>query len=224
MHGQDDDELTRAATVVLVRDDAAGPEVLVMLRPDRGSFAGAWVFPGGKVEPQDEIDAATEEDVLRATAVRETAEETGLQLSAADLTRWAVYTPPAGMKPGIRTWFFIAEDPGGELRLQASEVVRAEWLRPADMLALHASGEVHLYPPTFVTLHRLAELADCGAALVDHERGDFLVQTSQLVRLEKGMRLSWDGDDGSDAVPADRRHRVETSALPWRYERGAAIR
>ncbi|HEX5858760.1 MAG TPA: NUDIX domain-containing protein, partial [Microbacterium sp.] len=42
-----------AATVILARDGADGLEVLLIERPDRGSFAGAWVFPGGKLDPGD---------------------------------------------------------------------------------------------------------------------------------------------------------------------------
>ncbi|WP_157962346.1 NUDIX hydrolase [Homoserinimonas sp. OAct 916] len=50
-----------AATVVLVRDGTNGPETLMLERPsDRGSFAGAWVFPGGRVDPED--SAASEPD------------------------------------------------------------------------------------------------------------------------------------------------------------------
>ena len=48
-----DPDVPVAATVVIVRDSALGPEVLMIERPDRGSFAGAWVFPGGKLEPDD---------------------------------------------------------------------------------------------------------------------------------------------------------------------------
>ena len=42
-----------AATVVLLRDSSSGLEVLMIEWPDRGSFAGAWVFPGGKLEVDD---------------------------------------------------------------------------------------------------------------------------------------------------------------------------
>jgi len=48
-----DPDVPVGATVVIVRDRAGGPEVLMIERPDRGSFAGAWVFPGGKLEPDD---------------------------------------------------------------------------------------------------------------------------------------------------------------------------
>ena len=62
-----------AATVVLVRDGADGPEVLLIERPDRGPFAGAWVFPGGKLEDDDRRGAdEPEEDVARRAGVRET--------------------------------------------------------------------------------------------------------------------------------------------------------
>jgi 8-oxo-dGTP pyrophosphatase MutT (NUDIX family) len=43
-----------AATVLLVRDSADGPEVLLLRRHRRSGFAaGAWVFPGGVVDAAD---------------------------------------------------------------------------------------------------------------------------------------------------------------------------
>src|SRR6188472_4154977 len=71
-----DPEIPVAATVMLHRDSESGPEVLMIERPDRGSFAGAWVFPGGKLEPADL--AESEEESARRAGVRETVEETGL--------------------------------------------------------------------------------------------------------------------------------------------------
>ncbi|HMC15994.1 MAG TPA: MBL fold metallo-hydrolase [Albitalea sp.] len=43
-----------AATLVVLRDAPAGPEVLLLLRAERGDHnSGAWVFPGGVVDPGD---------------------------------------------------------------------------------------------------------------------------------------------------------------------------
>jgi 8-oxo-dGTP pyrophosphatase MutT (NUDIX family) len=43
-----------ASTVVLARDAEEGLEVLMLRRPQRSGFAaGAWVFPGGRVDPAD---------------------------------------------------------------------------------------------------------------------------------------------------------------------------
>ena len=47
-----------AATVVLMRDGVDGVEVLLLERPHhRGSFAGAWVFPGGGVDEEDRLES-----------------------------------------------------------------------------------------------------------------------------------------------------------------------
>ncbi|HEU0012105.1 MAG TPA: NUDIX domain-containing protein, partial [Longimicrobium sp.] len=52
-------EARPAATVVLVRDGEQGPEVLLLRRHRRSGFAaGAWVFPGGVVDAEDQSPAA----------------------------------------------------------------------------------------------------------------------------------------------------------------------
>ena len=49
-----------AATVVIAREGDGGPEVLLVRRPARSAFAAnAWVFPGGRVDPEDAVAAAS---------------------------------------------------------------------------------------------------------------------------------------------------------------------
>lgn len=74
-----------AATLVLMRARRRGaPELLMMERPAHMAFAaGALVFPGGRIEPQDEAAAAALGDgselaAAKVAAVRETIEETGV--------------------------------------------------------------------------------------------------------------------------------------------------
>jgi len=44
-----------AATLVLLQDSAAGPQVLMQQRSHAALFVGgAWVFPGGKLDPHDQ--------------------------------------------------------------------------------------------------------------------------------------------------------------------------
>ncbi len=49
----DDDELIPAATVILAKDAEPGIEVLMLRRNSAIAFGGAWVFPGGRVDPED---------------------------------------------------------------------------------------------------------------------------------------------------------------------------
>jgi 8-oxo-dGTP pyrophosphatase MutT (NUDIX family) len=71
---------SRAAVAIILRDGADGLEALFIRRAEhpRDPWSGQFAFPGGRAEPQD-LD-------LAATAVRETQEEIGLDLTAtADL-------------------------------------------------------------------------------------------------------------------------------------------
>src|SRR5215210_4680744 len=89
-----------AATVVLLRDRPAGPEVYLLRRaPSMAFAAGMHVFPGGSVDPRDAAQATAwagpppshwagllgcDEELARAlvcAAVRETFEESGILLA-----------------------------------------------------------------------------------------------------------------------------------------------
>lgn len=71
-----------ASTLILMREGEGAPEILFMERAETMAFAaGALVFPGGRIEPQDEGLAAAypqEDAAARIAAVRETIEETGI--------------------------------------------------------------------------------------------------------------------------------------------------
>jgi 8-oxo-dGTP pyrophosphatase MutT (NUDIX family) len=74
-----------AATLVLMRPRVgAAPEILMMERSQAMAFAaGALVFPGGRIDPDDHAAAALfapgrEDAPARIAAIRETIEETGI--------------------------------------------------------------------------------------------------------------------------------------------------
>ena len=159
-----------AATVVLLRDAPHGLQTLLLQRPQhRGSFAGAWVFPGGLLDPQD-YSAAADDDgtggepggaheaetaAARVAGVRETEEETGLRLQRQDLVRLSLWIPPPEAPRRYKTWFFLAEAPAGEIRLSPDEHVDAVWATPAEAIQRQGAGTMELFPPTWVTLHGL---------------------------------------------------------------------
>ncbi|HYI38887.1 MAG TPA: NUDIX hydrolase [Allosphingosinicella sp.] len=83
----DDDlpEAIPASTLILMRPAVAGgpPEILMLERAETMAFAaGALVFPGGRIDPEDHAMAAgfpgIEDAAARIAAIRETIEETGV--------------------------------------------------------------------------------------------------------------------------------------------------
>lgn len=223
-----------AATVVLLRDGERGLEVLLVERPrDRGSFAGAWVFPGGAV---DEVDAAGgpigSEDAARRAAVRETREEIGLELDRYDLVPFSHWTPPPNStQKRLSTTFFAVRVPDGEIRADPDEVMAVEWIRPVDAIDRHSAGSMSLWPPTWVTLHGLKDAASVDQALATLRSGDVRPYVSRL--SDDGSTLLLQEDDEYEAererqerhpaVPGDapdaegNRHRLLMDRLPWVY-------
>src|SRR4029079_12499931 len=128
-----------AATVVLLRDGERGLEVLLAERPrDRGSFAGAWVFPGGAVDDSDALGGPIDtEDAARRAALRETQEKIALELARWHLVPFSHWTPPKGSPKQLRTTFFAVRVPEGEIRPAPDEVMAGEWLGPVEAVDPH---------------------------------------------------------------------------------------
>ena len=128
-----------AATVILLRDGAAGVEVLMTQRRADASFAaGALVFPGGKVDPGDG-DVA--EQALRAAAVREAFEECAIRLDPGSLVPFAHWITPANRPRRFDTWFFVAPAPPGQVaKASPDEVTQLIWATPAFLVAESVAG------------------------------------------------------------------------------------
>ena len=79
------DDAIPAATLVVWRDSASGPEILVVERSAGMAFAaGAMVFPGGRVDPADRQLAEAlgrPDEAAKITAIRETVEEAGVAVA-----------------------------------------------------------------------------------------------------------------------------------------------
>ena len=74
-----------AATVILVRDGEVGLEVLMVRRNKKLDVAaGALVFPGGALNPDDGREVSDLSIACRVAAVRETFEEAGILLARGD--------------------------------------------------------------------------------------------------------------------------------------------
>lgn len=237
-------ELTgTAATVVLLRDGAAGPEVLLLERPVAGSFGGAWVFPGGRVDPEDRAAAGSpagavdgpgadtgavdgpEAAAARIAGVRETAEETGLLVRERDLVALSCWFPPENIPRRYQTWFYAAKAPAGEIRLNPGELLNHLWLTPEEALDRHRNGLMQLVPPTWVTLHGLSRDAGADEALARLAGTEpSIFRSRPLSGHGPATVLAWEGDAeypaGTGTPPAaGARHRLVMEGTDWRYER-----
>ena len=211
-----DDDLPVAGTAVILRDAPGGPEVLLVRRPIRGSFAGAWVFPGGMVEQEDRrTDADEIEDACRA-ALRETAEEAGLELDL--LVPLSCWVPPESIPKRVRTWFFLAADPGGDVVVAEGEVVEARWFAPAAALTAHEAGEISLVPPTWRTLHGLRDAGSAEEAFARARNADPVLFRTRFQPTETGTLFFWDADELAGGGTGAR-DRLIAEPPAWRYER-----
>lgn len=77
------DDAIPAATLIVVRHRPDGPPELLMVERAAGMAfaAGAWVFPGGRIDEADRrVAAAIGADAAAVAAIRETLEETALPI------------------------------------------------------------------------------------------------------------------------------------------------
>lgn len=160
---------TPASTVVVARQGQEDIEVLLLLRNKALQFNGGyWVFPGGRIDPQDYPDALCQQEYRAAqrAAVRETLEESGLDISGVPLCHFAHWTTPEGMSRRFSTWFFVcgihAPQP---VRVDAQEILAHRWLSPRAAVALCHSGECKLPEPTLQTLRGLTSFRNLAALL-----------------------------------------------------------
>ena len=148
-----------SASVILLRERAGELETYLLHRHARMAFAPSMVvFPGGRMDPADHSGGSAP---LRACAVRETREETGVILQPSDLHDWAQWTTPEVEPRRYETRFFVAALPAGQSAEDLSgETDLAGWESPAAALAAAARHDIALMPPT---LSILTELADAGS-------------------------------------------------------------
>jgi 8-oxo-dGTP pyrophosphatase MutT (NUDIX family) len=153
-------EARQAASLILLRDSAHGPEVLLVKRnPEQRFMGGVWVFPGGAVHSGDSDHAGA--------AVRELDEEAGIALPGdAALVPFSRWITPAEVKVRFDTWFFAARAPdGARATPDGGECVDARWLRPRDALVACERDELLLVFPTIKQLEQLSRFGSVDEAL-----------------------------------------------------------
>lgn len=186
-----------AATVVLLRDGDGGLETFVMRRATTMAFAPRMhVFPGGRVDDVDleervlfvsgDVDELAERGstdaigiaALYSCAVRETAEEAGIDIAVRDEDGRLLVDP--AVLPIIDHWvtpemeghrydvrFFAAQIHDGQAELTTTEADVAAWIAPSHALLEFEAGRMAMLPPTESVLRRLAVFDTAAEVIAD---------------------------------------------------------
>jgi 8-oxo-dGTP pyrophosphatase MutT (NUDIX family) len=211
-----------AATVVLVRDGPDGIESLMLHRNSKLAFGGMWVFPGGRVDPADRDGAPNDDEAARRAAVREAREEAGLDVDAASLVFLSHWLPPSIAPKRFATWFFVAPAPPGTVMIDGGEIHDSAWMRPRDALTRRDALEIELAPPTWMTLHHLAEFDTVAELVADTRARTPVFYETHVAQAADGLTAMWRGDAGYESGDPDApgaRHRLAIGGGPWRLER-----
>lgn len=148
-----------AASVIVVRDGAGGLEVLLVRRnPQQRYMGGFWVFPGGAVDEGEDH---------RTAAVRELAEEAGIQdVAPGALVPYSRWITPELIAMRFDTHFFVVAAPdGAQARVDGAECIDLRWIAPAAAVEAYGRDELALVFPTFTHLQELAAFSTVEALL-----------------------------------------------------------
>ncbi len=234
-------DLIPAATVIPLRDrpsddGSGGLEVLMLRKNAKLGFGGMWVFPGGRIDPEDEDPSRRGDELATAAraAAREAFEEADLLVEPGAMVPFSHWTPPESMRPlsagqtkpnkRFATWFFVCRAPvgeAGEVTIDHGEIHDDEWVRPTDMLRRRDAGEIQLVPPTAVTLHELAQHPDVDSVLAACRAREPFRYATKILRLDEGLVAVWHGDVAYDSDDLDQpgpRHRLVMVEPEWQFE------
>jgi len=187
----------QAASVILLRGGTEQLELLLVKRhPDQRFMGGAWVFPGGAVDPgegEGEGDAAH-----RTAALRELHEEACVALDDPEaLVPFSRWITPAALKVRFDTRFFLAAAPAdAEPAPDGAETVEARWYGPAQALAAHRNGEIMLVFPTIKQLEQLNGFASAEELLAHAREREVVPVEPRVVVTGETARILLPGDAG----------------------------
>jgi 8-oxo-dGTP pyrophosphatase MutT (NUDIX family) len=194
-----------AASVVLLRRGGRhterGIEVLMLQRnPEARFMPGVWVFPGGSLDTAD--GEGRDEAAHRACAVRELAEEAGIDLPAEEeLVPFSRWITPEVISTRFDARFYLALAPAhSPPRPDGSEVVDAGWFSPRAALEAHAAERMALAFPTVAQLESLVSFATSEDAIAAFRGREVTPILPKVIADGGGHRVVLPGDEG---YPAD---------------------
>ena len=215
-----------ASTVILLRPSEFGFEVLLLLRAKAIKFAGgAWVFPGGRVDPADgelaNTDTLDSLEAAKVAAARESEEEAGLFLDSSNFVYFSHWTTPLAEKKRFSTWFLLGDvTEDSNVTVDDGEIVEYKWVTPAKAIEMHRSGQLNILPPTFLTLLELNQFTSIADAREKVESRQPPRYFPNMVFHDKTVSVLYGDDAGYDSGDVNapgRKHRMTMKDGCWHY-------
>jgi 8-oxo-dGTP pyrophosphatase MutT (NUDIX family) len=182
-----------AATVIVLRGGAETLEVLLVKRnPAQRFMGGAWVFPGGAVDADEDH---------RVAGVREVAEEASIELPDVEaLIEFSRWITPAQVKIRFDPRFYLVAAPADAAPVpDGGETVDLRWFSPRGALEAYQRDELLLVFPTIKTLEQLAPFGS-AAELLEWATGRDVVPIEPRVVMEGEVaRVVLPGEPGYEA-------------------------
>jgi 8-oxo-dGTP pyrophosphatase MutT (NUDIX family) len=186
-----------AASVVLLRRGGKhgdrALEVLLLKRAESAKFMpGVWVFPGGAVDPADGEGEAG----FRACAVRELAEEAGIELAGdGELVPFSRWITPEVISTRFDAWFFLTLAPAHTPpQPDGVETTEAAWFEPRAALEAQVGGELTLAFPTIKQLESLLPFATSEEAIEFHRDREVEAILPKVIGTAEDHRVVLPGD------------------------------
>jgi len=214
-----------SATVILLREASGHLETLLLRRNSKIAFhGGAWVFPGGRIDPEDHTPDKPDDMLAtaRRAAVREAREEAGLAVPLEQMIWISHWTTPEGQPQRYSTWFFLAAANDDAVQIDGDEIHDHRWMRPDLALAAQHTQEIELPPPTFVTLTKLSSYRSVPDVLAHLSMKEAEIFVPRYTKVPGGSCSLYEDDVGYADLNIDRpghRHRLWMIDSGWKYER-----
>jgi len=194
-----------------------------LLRAKAVKFAGgSWVFPGGRIDPEDyRNNPQDEEAAARVASARESLEEAGLKLNPNDFDFFSHWTTPVAEKKRFSTWFLwghLAEDQ--QITVDDSEIVDYLWVTPEKALGMMEERELKIMPPTYLTLLELSRCKSIDDVAMLTNGRTLPTYFPNMVLECKTPGILLEGDDGYETGDMEHngiKRRVVMGKKGWHY-------
>lgn len=211
-------EAKSASTIMLCRDQEGELEVLLLRRNKALNFAGGfWVFPGGKVEAAEVQEGPDALAAARLAAVRETKEESNVDISSGDLIFFRHWTTPLAEPRRFATWFFFGTlpDDAPEVIIDDQEIKQHLWINPKAAIDQLKAGKLAMMPPTIMSLQLISQCRSVDEAKQVMSQLKPIYVLPVIAHKGSAFICMYEGDAGYDTGDADiigARHRLMLDA------------